>query len=121
MFYFILKTEALTFYICERLPYFGPDGVAVQCLILNLKVSVQSPCSCAMHHSCWRASFLGFCLGGRPAIYTIYIPYISFLYSMYIYNYMHIWQAARNVKNPPANSYAIHSILVLHTTVQRLA
>ena len=25
---------------------------------------------------------------------------------MYIYNYIHIWLAARNVKNPPANNYA---------------
>ena len=25
---------------------------------------------------------------------------------MYIYNYIHIWRAARNVKNPPANNYA---------------
>ena len=24
---------------------------------------------------------------------------------MYIYNYIHIWRAARNVKNPPANNY----------------
>ena len=24
---------------------------------------------------------------------------------MYIYNYLHIWPAARNVKNPPANNY----------------
>ena len=63
---------------------------------------------CAMHHSCWRASFLAFCLGGRPAICTIYIPDISFTYPMYIYNYLHLWRAARNVKNPPANNYAMH-------------
>ena len=25
---------------------------------------------------------------------------------MYIYNYVHVWQATRNVKNPPANNYA---------------
>ena len=25
---------------------------------------------------------------------------------MYIYNYIHIWRAVRNVKNPPANNYA---------------
>ena len=25
---------------------------------------------------------------------------------MYIYNYIHVWRAARNVKNPPANNYA---------------
>ena len=24
---------------------------------------------------------------------------------MYIYNYVHIWRAARNVKKPPANNY----------------
>ena len=24
---------------------------------------------------------------------------------MYVYNYMNIWRAARNVKNPPANNY----------------
>ena len=36
------------------------------------------------YHSCWRASFLAFCLCGRPAIYTIYITYISCIYSMYI-------------------------------------
>ena len=56
------------------------------------------------HHSCWRASFFAFCPGGRPAIYTIYIPYISLIYSIYIYNYMHIWRAARNVKTTPANN-----------------
>ena len=28
----------------------------------------------AADHSCWRASFLAFCLGGRPAIYNINIP-----------------------------------------------
>ena len=46
-----------------------------------------------------------FSLGGRPAIYTIYTPYTSFMYSMYIYHCVHILQAARNVKNPPANNY----------------
>ena len=25
---------------------------------------------------------------------------------MYIYNYLYIWQAARNVKNRPANNYS---------------
>ena len=65
-------------------------------------------------HSCWRASFLAFCLGGRPAIYNIYVPYISCMYSMYIYNYVHIWRAARNVKNPPANNYDVqHTSLYL--------
>ena len=64
----------------------------------------------ALGHSCWRASFLAFCLGGRPAIYTIYIPYISLIYSMYISNYMHIWRATRNVKITPANNYALGCI-----------
>ena len=49
--------------------------------------------------------FLAFCLGGRPTIYTIRIPPISLIYSMYIYNYSHVWRAARNCKNPPANNY----------------
>ena len=44
-------------------------------------------------------------LGGRPAIYSIDIPYISLVYSMYIYKYIHILRAARNVNNPPANNY----------------
>ena len=52
-------------------------------------------------HSCWQASFLAFC-----RIYIIYIPLISFIYSMYTYNYIHIWRAARTVKNPPASNYA---------------
>ena len=56
------------------------------------------------NHSCWRASFFTFCLGGRPVIYTIYKPYISFIYSMYIYNYILIWRAAHDVKHPPANN-----------------
>ena len=29
---------------------------------------------------------------------------------MYTYNYLHIWRAARNVKNPPANNYACKSL-----------
>ena len=75
----------------------------------------------AFQHSCWRAWFLAFCLGGRPAIYTRYIPYISFIYSMYIYNYMHVWRAARNVRDPPANNYAFQCIcfsrhIVVHFT-----
>ena len=28
---------------------------------------------------------------------------------MYIYNYIHIWRAARNVNIPPANNYAVGS------------
>ena len=28
---------------------------------------------------------------------------------MYTCNYIHIWQGARNVKNPPANNYAARS------------
>ena len=27
---------------------------------------------------------------------------------MYIYNYLHIWRAARNVENAPANNYSVH-------------
>ena len=45
-----------------------------------------------------------FVLAGSPP-YILYIPYISFIYSMYVYNYIHIWQAARNVENPPASNY----------------
>ena len=52
------------------------------------------------YHSCWRASFLAFCLCGRPAIYTIYIPYTSLIFSMYTYNYTHIWRAARKCQKP---------------------
>ena len=70
-------------------------------------------------HSCWLASFLAFCLGGRPAIYTIYIPYISLIYSIYTYNYMHIWRAARNVKITPANNYA--AINTSHITARPFA
>ena len=55
-------------------------------------------------HSGWRASFLAFCLG----MYTIYIPCTSSVYSMYVYNYIHIWRAACNVQNPPANNYGSH-------------
>ena len=68
-----------------------------------------SPCvQYACHHSFWRASILAFCLGGLPAIYTIYTPCISFICSMYVYNYIHIWRAARNVKKTPANNYVRH-------------
>ena len=56
-------------------------------------------------HSCWRASFLASHLDGRPAKDTIYIPYISFMYSMYIYSYIHIWRADSSVNTPPANNY----------------
>ena len=45
--------------------------------------SVRSDGVCCQH-CCWRASFMAFCLGGRPAIYTIYIPCILCIYSMYI-------------------------------------
>ena len=62
-----------------------------------------------LEHSCRQASFLSFCLCGRPAIYTIYVPYISCIYSMYIYNYIHTWRAARNVKNAPTNNYEAHT------------
>ena len=79
--------------------------------------SSPGSCSCrgcragaAADHSCWRASFLAFCLGGRPAIYTINIPYISFIYSMYIYNYLHIWRAARNVQNRPPTTMLLTSL-----------
>ena len=64
-----------------------------------------------LEHSCRQASFLSFCLCGRPAIYTIYVPYISCIYSMYIYNYIHTWRAARNVERPPANNYVFEFIL----------
>ena len=30
---------------------------------------------------------------------------------MYIYNYLHIWRAARYVKNPPANNYGENRVL----------
>ena len=30
---------------------------------------------------------------------------------MYVYNYMNIWRAARNVKNPPANNYDMQAML----------
>ena len=32
---------------------------------------------------------------------------------MYIYNYLHIWRAARNVKNPPANNYGCKIVIVI--------
>ena len=85
------------------------DCVPVRILLRALP-SIQLPCMLHIHthHSCWRASFLAFCLGGRPAICTIYIPDISFIYPMCIYNYLHLWRAARNVKNPPASNYAAH-------------
>ena len=35
---------------------------------------------------------------------------------MYIYNYIHIWQAARNVKNPRANNYAIDASVLVKST-----
>ena len=31
---------------------------------------------------------------------------------MYIYNYIHVWRAARNVKNLPANNYAAYPFLL---------
>ena len=83
----------------------GELSVSAQLCPLKGGVKAAASTHTIQQHSCWRASFLAFCLGRRPAIYTIYIPYISFIYSMYIYNYLHIWRAARNVKNPPANNY----------------
>ena len=35
---------------------------------------------------------------------------------MYIYNYVNIWRAARNVKNPPANN----CVVVRRTALQQL-
>ena len=90
-------------------------GVSNLLIRRNSSTTIGAP-----HHSCWRASFLAFCLGGRPAIYTIYIPYTSFIYSMYIYNYIHTWLAACNVKNqfhsnryaPPPSTLGVLSIEV---------
>ena len=39
---------------------------------------------------------------------------------MYIYNYMHIWQAARNVKNLPANNYSPRSGWVQRSSEEHL-
>ena len=61
------------------------------------------------YHSCSQPSFLAFCLDGLPAIYTIYIPCIPFIYSMYKCKYIHIWRAARNVKIPPAKNYVANA------------
>ena len=61
-------------------------------------------------HSCWRASFLAFCLGGRPAMYTMYIPYISCVYSMYIYTTIHIFggpPAMSKTRPPTSMVYSI--------------
>ena len=43
-------------------------------------------------------------------IYYTHTLYTPFIYSMYVYNYIHMWRAARNVKNPPANNYADQNI-----------
>ena len=61
-------------------------------------------------HSCWWALVDIFCfLSWRAArhVYYIHTLNISFIYSMYIYSCIHIWRAARNVKNPPANNYVL--------------
>ena len=55
---------------------------------------------------CWRESFLGFSSSASGWIYTVYIQYISRTYSLYIYNYIQIYRAARNDKGPPVNNYA---------------
>ena len=71
-------------------------------------------------HSCWRASVLAFCRGGRPVICIIYIPCISCTYSMYIYTYIHIWRAARNVKNLPANNYVTSRPVLMSSKLKNL-
>ena len=49
-------------------------------------------------------------------MYTIYIPYILFIYSMYIYNYIHILRGTRNVINSPANNYVLQQKpITIHT------
>ena len=35
---------------------------------------------------------------------------------MYVYNYMHIWQAARNVTNPPASNYGVTGVMSFLTS-----
>ena len=52
-----------------------------------------------------------------PAMYTIYIPYISLIYSMYIHKYIHIWRAAYNSRNLPAKNYRIRGFAT-HGDVQ---
>ena len=44
----------------------------------------------AVNHSCWQAPFLAFLSFTGSWMYTMYIPYISCTYCMYIHNYIHI-------------------------------
>ena len=70
-------------------------------------VSMQRP-----NLSCWRASFLPYVLTGGPP-YILCACLIYHVYTMYIYNSIHIWRATRNVKNPPANNYG-PNLTMLH-------
>ena len=39
---------------------------------------------------------------------------------MHIYNYIHIWRAARSVKNPPANNYGLQGAGQLMYTLRAI-
>ena len=97
------------FFTMQKNKFWGdlPDITASTQILVHIRESpemhsLMQVCGYSCRHSCWRASFLAVCLGGRPATYTIHIPYISCIYSMY--NYIDIWRAVHNVKNPPANN-----------------
>ena len=90
----------------NRCPLLFGFLLSLSSIVVPLRIAALQCCwHSGYNHSCWWASFLACCLGGRPALYNIYIPHISLIYSMYIYNYMHIWRAGRNVKTTPANNY----------------
>ena len=48
---------------------------------------------CCWEHSCWWASFLAFCFGGQPAIYTIHIS--NHLYTLCTYTTTYIFGGPR--------------------------
>ena len=52
----------------------------------NVCEEYQLVCLAGSQRGCWGASLLNFLLFVSGRIYTIYIPYISGIYSMYAYN-----------------------------------
>ena len=70
------------------------------CVLIDVHLGVESIVVGGRHF--WRFVLAG----GPPYILYTYLTY-HFMYSMYIYNYIHICWADRNVKNPPANNYGV--------------
>ena len=72
----------------------------IMCAAQNFLTSRAVIGSLVVYHSCWRASFLAFCLGGRPAIYYIHTLYI--IYILYLYIRLYTYLACRPQCQQPA-------------------